>query len=129
MSQLALFGGSPILAQDHALEDAWPQTLPQDLEAVQEVFASGEFTGLHNSQVDALENEFAAFTGANHALALGTGTASLHAAVAAAGCQPGDEVIVPALTFLASASAVLHHIGIPAFADIDPKTFNVPTIG
>jgi len=125
VSQLALFGSSPILAQDYALEDAWPETLPQDLEAVQEVFASGEFTGLHNSQVDALENEFASFTGADYALALGTGTASLHAAVAAAGCQPGDEVIVPALTFLASATAVLHHIGIPVFADIDPKTFNV----
>jgi dTDP-4-amino-4,6-dideoxygalactose transaminase len=125
VSQLALFGGNPILAQDYALEDAWPETLPQDLEAVQEVFASGEFTGLHNSQVDALENEFASFTGADYALALGTGTASLHAAVAAAGCQPGDEVIVPALTFLASATAVLHHIGIPVFADIDPKTFNV----
>jgi dTDP-4-amino-4,6-dideoxygalactose transaminase len=45
--------------------------------------------------------------------------------VAASGCQPGDEVIVPALTFLASASAVLHHVCIPVFADIDPDTFNI----
>ena len=125
MSQLALFGGHPILSEEYNLEDPWPETLPQDLEAVQAVFDSGQFTGLHNPQVDALESEFAAFTGAKYALALGTGTASLHAAVAAAGCQPGDEVIVPALTFLASASAVLHHIGIPVFADIDPHTFNI----
>jgi dTDP-4-amino-4,6-dideoxygalactose transaminase len=125
VSQLALFGGRPILSEEYNLEDPWPETLPQDLEAVQAVFDSGQFTGLHNPQVDALECEFAAFTGAKYALALGTGTASLHAAVAAAGCKPGDEVIVPALTFLASASAVLHHIGIPVFADIDPYTFNI----
>jgi perosamine synthetase len=125
LSQLALFGGTPLLPEEYQLEDAWPETLPQDMQAVQDVFTSGEFTGLHNPQVDALESEFASFTGARYALALGTGTASLHAAVAAAGCLPGDEVIVPALTFLASASAVLHHMGIPVFADIDPETYNI----
>ncbi len=125
MSKLALFGGPQLLPSDFALEDPWPETLPEDLEVVQRVFESGEFTGLHNEQVDALEKEFAAYTGARYALALGTGTASLHAAVAAAGCQPGDEVIVPALTFLASATAVLHHITIPVFADIDPRTYNI----
>jgi len=125
MSKLALFGGPQLLPSDFALEDPWPETLPEDLEVVQRVFESGEFTGLHNEQVAALEKEFAAYTGARYALALGTGTASLHAAVAAAGCQPGDEVIVPALTFLASATAVLHHITIPVFADIDPRTYNI----
>ena len=125
MSKLALFGGPPLLPSDFALEDPWPETLPEDLEVVQRVFESGKFTGLHNEQVDALEKEFATYTGARYALALGTGTASLHAAVAAAGCQPGDEVIVPALTFLASATAVLHHITIPVFADIDPRTYNI----
>jgi dTDP-4-amino-4,6-dideoxygalactose transaminase len=125
MAKLALFGGSPIINAKQQLEESWPETLPEDLQAVQEVFDSGQFTGLHNSQVEALEQEYAAFTGADYCLALGTGTASLHAAVAAAGCQPGDEVIVPALTFLASASAVLHQVGIPIFADIDPYTFNL----
>ena len=125
MSKLALFGGPQLLPSDFALEDPWPETLPEDLEVVQRVFESGEFTGLHNEQVAALEKEFATYTGARYALALGTGTASLHAAVAAAGCQPGDEVIVPALTFLASATAVLHHITIPVFADIDPRTYNI----
>jgi dTDP-4-amino-4,6-dideoxygalactose transaminase len=125
MSKLALFGGTALQTADISLEDPWPETLPEDLELVQQVFESGEFTGLHNDQVDAFEKEFSAFTGAKYALALGTGTASLHAAVAAAGCQPGDEVIVPALTFLASASAVLHQIAIPVFADIDPRTFNI----
>lgn len=125
MSQLALFGGKPLFNPDQLREDPWPETLPQDLAAVQEVFSSGAFTGLHNEQVEKLEGEYASYTGAKYALALGTGTASLHAAVAAAGCKPGDEVIVPALTFLASASAVLHHVSIPVFADIDPQTYNI----
>lgn len=125
MSQLALFGGKPLFNPDQLREDPWPETLPQDMAAVQEVFSSGAFTGLHNEQVEKLEGEYASYTGAKYALALGTGTASLHAAVAAAGCKPGDEVIVPALTFLASASAVLHHVSIPVFADIDPQTYNI----
>ena len=125
MAELALLSGSPLIPPEVDLEDPWPETRPEDMTAVQQVFESGEFTGLHNDQVDALEAEFAEFTGAKYALALGTGTASLHAAVAAAGCKPGDEVIVPALTFLASATAVLHNISIPVFTDIDPDTFNI----
>ncbi|HTQ80583.1 MAG TPA: DegT/DnrJ/EryC1/StrS family aminotransferase, partial [Thermoanaerobaculia bacterium] len=54
-----------------------------------------------------------------------SGTAALHAAVAAAAVEPGDEVIAPALTFLASATAVIHHQGIPVFVDVDPRTFTL----
>jgi perosamine synthetase len=125
MSKLALLGGKALRDIKDPLEDPWPETLPQDLEAVNRVFESGQFTGLHNPEVEAFEEEYARYVGAPYALALGSGTASLHAAVAAAGCKPGDEVIVPALTFLASASAVLHQVGIPVFADIDPDTFNI----
>jgi len=125
MAQLALFGGTPLRDLAAPLEDPWPETLPQDLQAVQQVFESGHFTGLHNEEVESFEGAYAAYIGADYALALGTGTAAIHAAVAAAGCQPGDEVIVPALTFLASASAVLHHVCIPVFVDIDPRTYNI----
>ncbi len=125
MAKLALFGGTPVHPADRPLEDPWPAVLPQDLAAVQRVFESGMFVGIHHPEVEALESEYATFVGSLYALALGSGTASLHAAVAAAGCQPGDEVIVPALTFLASASAVLHHLAIPVFVDIDPDTFNL----
>lgn len=123
--QLALFGGKPICDPARALEDPWPETTAADLEAVSRVFESGHFTGLHDEEVEAFEDEFARYVGAEFGLALGTGTSALHAAVAAAGCQPGDEVIIPALTFLASASAVLHHVCIPVFADIDPRTYNL----
>ena len=125
MGKLALFGGTPVFPADRPLEDPWPVVRPEDLAAVQRVFESGQFVGIHHPEVEALEQEYAAFVGTQYALALGSGTASLHAAVAASGCQPGDEVIVPALTFLASASAVLHHLAIPVFVDIDPRTFNL----
>ena len=125
MGKLALSGGKPVFSGDRPLEDTWPAVRPEDLEAVQRVFESGQFVGIHHPEVEALEREYAAFVGTQHALALGSGTASLHAAVVASGCQPGDEVIVPALTFLASASAVLHHLAIPVFVDIDPQTFNL----
>ena len=128
MSKLALFGGKTIRSVEEPLEDRWPETLPEDKNAVDRVFESGKFVGLHNDEVEGFEKEYAEYVGVKYALALGTGTSSLHAAVAAAGCQPGDEVIVPALTFLASASAVLHNVSIPVFADIDPLTYNIDPV-
>lgn len=64
------------------------------------------------------EQAFAAYTGAQYAFAVANGTASLHLAYAALGLGPGDEVIVPALTFVATANAVLYTGAIPIFADI-----------
>jgi perosamine synthetase len=101
------------------LEDPWPPVGAEERRAIERVLDSGQFTGIHHPEVEALEREYAAYVGAQHAPAFGTGTSALHAAVAACGCQPGDEVIVPALTFLASATAVPHQLAIPVFADID----------
>jgi dTDP-4-amino-4,6-dideoxygalactose transaminase len=95
------------------------------MDAVNKVFESNQFLGIHHPEIEALEKELSEYFGVEYALAMGSGTASLHAAVSATGCEPGDEVIVPALTFLASASAILHHVCIPVFADIDPQTFNI----
>ena len=125
MSTLALLGGKPIRSIEVLLEGTWPETLPEDMEAVHRVFESGHFTAMHSDEVTQLEEEYGLYVGAEYALALGTGTAALHTAVAASGCQPGDEVIVPALTFLASATAVIHQVAIPVFADIDPSTYNI----
>jgi len=126
MSKLALLGGTPVRSADSpALEDPWPETLPEDFDAIKRVFDSNQFLGIHHPEIEALEKELVEYFEAEYILAMGSGTASLHAAVAAAGCKPGDEVIVPALTFLASASAILHHVSIPIFADIDPRTFNI----
>jgi perosamine synthetase len=124
-SKLAIFGGTPVRSTDQPLEDRWPETRQEDMDAVNRVFESGEFVGIHNQEVEEFEKEYAHYVGSEYALALGSGTASLHAAVAAAGCQPGDEVIIPALTFVASANAVLHQVCIPVFTDIDPRTYNI----
>ncbi|MEY9943821.1 DegT/DnrJ/EryC1/StrS family aminotransferase [Kitasatospora sp. GAS1066B] len=63
------------------------------------------------------------YVGANHALPTASGTSSLHLALIGAGVQPGDEVIVPAFTFIATAQAVVAAHAIPVFVDIDPRTY------
>jgi dTDP-4-amino-4,6-dideoxygalactose transaminase len=76
-------------------------------------------------EVDAFEREFGALCGAKHAIGVASGTDGLHLILRAAGVGPGDEVIVPAFTFIASAAAVVMAGARPVFADIDPATFNL----
>jgi len=71
------------------------------------------------SKVDQLEREAARYLGTKHVYAVSSGTAALHAAYVAAGVGPGDEVIVPGYTFMATAAAVVQARGIPVFCDID----------
>lgn len=73
------------------------------------------------------ENKFAEFVGARHAVAVSSGTAALHLAMMAAGVGPGDEVIVPALTFVASANAARYVGATVVFADIDEHSFVIDT--
>jgi perosamine synthetase len=72
--------------------------------------------------VEEFENAFAASVGAQHAVAVSSGTAALHAAMFALDIGPGDEVIVPSMTFAASANCVVFQGGTPVFADVDPGT-------
>src|SRR5437867_13233799 len=76
-------------------------------------------------RVAEFERAVAAAVGAAHGVAVSSGTAALHAAAFAAGVGPGDEVIVPALTFAATANAVLYLGGTPVFADVRADTLNV----
>ena len=71
------------------------------------------------------EARFAAFCGAKHAVATNNGTTALHLALAALDVGPGDEVIVPDLTYIASANCVRYCGAEPVFADCDPRTFNI----
>jgi dTDP-4-amino-4,6-dideoxygalactose transaminase len=73
-------------------------------------------------EVEAFENEFAAFCGAGHAVALNSGTAALHLALLALGVGPGDEVITVANTFIATAESISAAGAIPVFVDIEPST-------
>ena len=74
------------------------------------------------SVVERLERAVAEYVGAAEAVALSSGTAALHAAMFALGIGPGDEVIVPAMTFPATANAVVYQGGTPVFADVDGET-------
>ncbi len=91
-----------------------------DIAAVVEVLRSDWLTT--GPKVSEFEKGLARFTGASHAVAVTNGTAALHAAMFAAGIGPGDEVIVPAMTFAATANAVVFQGGTPVFADVDPDT-------
>lgn len=87
-----------------------------DIDAVAETYRSGWLS--MGPQTDAFEAELRAYTGAAHALAVTNGTAALHLICVAAGLGPGDEVIVPSLTFVATANAVAYTGATPLFADI-----------
>lgn len=91
-----------------------------DVEAVVETLRSGWLTT--GPMVSAFESEFAEYVGASHAVAVANGTAALHLTMIAAGIGPGDEVIVPALTFVATANAARYVGADVRFADIDPAT-------
>jgi dTDP-4-amino-4,6-dideoxygalactose transaminase len=76
-------------------------------------------------QVDAFEAEFTAYVGLGHAAALSSGTAGLHLAMVVLGIGPGDEVLVPTQTFVATANAVRYVGATPVFVDSDPRTWTV----
>lgn len=118
MDKLAVDGGSPVRA---TLLPYGRQSIDEDdIKAVTEALRSGWLTtGL---KVGEFEREFASAVGAADAVSMCNGTAALHAAMAALQIGAGDEVIVPVLTFAASANCVLFQGGKPVFVDVDPVT-------
>jgi perosamine synthetase len=92
----------------------------QDIAAVVEVLQSDWLTT--GPKVREFESRMAEQVGVAHAVAVSNGTAALHAIMHAIGIGPGDEVIVPTLTFAASANCVVYQGGTPVFADVDPDT-------
>jgi len=110
---------------DDLVKQRWPMLGAADRAAVARVLDRGVLSGAGAPEMKALEAEFAELIGAGRCLATNSGTAALHIALAAAGLGRGDEVIVPALSFIATAQAVLHEGATPVFADVDPATFNI----
>jgi perosamine synthetase len=122
-SPLALHGGSASVRTDAHVR--WPVLGAEARHAVLAVLDRGVLSGQFAPEVRGLEREFADFVGSKHCVATNSGTAALHVALAAAGVGPGDEVIVPALTFVATALAVLHAGAVPVFVDVEPRTLGL----
>jgi dTDP-4-amino-4,6-dideoxygalactose transaminase len=124
--RLAVDGGEPIVPRGYVMRSVWPRVSNEVVERMMRQLRRGLLTEMSAvGLVREFEAEMAGFHGVRHALATNSGTAAVHCALAGVGVQPGDEVVVPALSFIASASAVLHHQGIPIFADVDPLTYNM----
>jgi len=101
----------------------WPLLGPEDGTAASEALRSGHLTQITGSYVRDFEHAFATWYHVLDCVATSSGTAALHVALAALDIGSGDEVIVPAHTFIASATPVLHVGATPVFADVDERTF------
>lgn len=119
---LALFGGKKTLNK----EFKWPIFDNDDVSAVTEIVSSGNWGNPDcGGIVEQVEKEFAAYCGSKYAISCVNGSVSLRLALIACGVKPGDEVILPPYTFIATASVVLEANCVPVFVDIDPNTYNL----
>jgi len=102
---------------------AKPQLNQEEIDAVSEVLQSGMIA--QGPRVEEFEQAFAEYTGSEYAIAVNSGTASLHASLLAHGIGRGDEVITSPFSFIATANSVLYTGAKPVFADIEPDTYNL----
>jgi perosamine synthetase len=103
---------------------ARPSIGERELRYVTDAVLSG-WVSSRGKYIGMFEEQFASFCGTNHAVATSNGTVALHLALAALDIGPGDEVIVPALTFIATANAVSYCHARPVFVDIEPTSWNL----
>jgi dTDP-4-amino-4,6-dideoxygalactose transaminase len=104
----------------------WPVFDETDVQAVTDIVRSGRWGNPDcQGEVETFEQEFAAYCGTRYAVSCVNGSVSLRLALIACGVRPGDEVIVPPYTFIATASTVIEANCVPVFVDIDPATYNL----
>lgn len=122
IERLAICGGqqaAPSLAE-------YQPVSAEEVAAVQQSLLETPLTTLYGgADISRFETKFADFFGVGHAVAMTSGTSSLHAAVSALGIGPGDEVITPTYSFVASASVIVQQGATPVFCDIEPDTLNL----
>ncbi len=124
MSKLAISGAKPVRSQGYP---AWPVFDDQERRGVAQVLESGNWGGypFPNCQAKIFADRFAAVQDCRFGIAIANGTVTIEAALRAVGVGPGDEVIVPAYTFEATASPVLQVGAIPVFVDVLPGDYCV----
>lgn len=119
-NELAINGGEPAVTQDRPHFE-WPE-IDEELQR-----RIDDYVGDRPLSIDGkegiyaeLEEEFAAYHDADHALTTNSGTTALHEAYFACGLEPGDEVIAPVYTFLATVTPIFHNNAVPVLADVEP---------
>jgi len=129
MAKLAINGG-PKAAEGLSIPD-WPMVSDEDRQAVLDALESRRWCRIYpGSRAEEFEQAFASYHDAKYGVSVSNGTVALELAILACGIRPGDEVLVPAITFIASASAIVTSVGaVPIFVDIDPETATISPEG
>jgi len=124
MTELAIRGGSPVRPEGFP---AWPVWDEREIQAVTEVVRSGNWGGFPEPGPKAAEFEakFAAYQGADFGVLMANGTVTMEVALKALGIGWGDEVILPALTFAATAYAPMAAGALPVIVDVTPETWTI----
>jgi dTDP-4-amino-4,6-dideoxygalactose transaminase len=120
--ELAILGGTPARTKPFP---AWPVHGEAEEAALLNALRSGRWGRLDGAQVATFERRFADWLGVRHAVAVANGSVSLRIALMAAGIQAGDEIVLPAYTFVSTASAVVECNATPVFADVRRDTFTL----
>jgi dTDP-4-amino-4,6-dideoxygalactose transaminase len=124
MAELALNGGRKTKQRAFPL---WPQYDERERKALEEVLESRVWWRTPGTKTLQFEKDFAQFHGAKHGIAVTNGTAALEVTMSALGIGPGDEVILPNFTFVATASAVLYAGALPVTVDVSPESYCIDT--
>ena len=120
MTKLAIDGGKPVF-EEPARKPKWPPVYPETAERLKEIYLSQNWSFYGPREV-AFDDEFARYTGAACCVMMANGTVTLESAMIALGIGEGDEVIVPAHTWIATGEAVIYRGATPVIVDIEPDT-------
>src|SRR3954452_18611295 len=121
-SEPAVLGGKPVRTEPFP---SWPVADEHEENAMVEVVRSKKWGRGDGGRVNQFESSYASLTGAKHCLATANGTSSLLTCVSALDIGPGDEVIVPPYTFIATINVVLARYALPVFVDTNIETFQI----
>ena len=126
MNELAIFGGEPLITEEWP---RWPYAGERERELIDEVLSSDIWGGTGmGPKITEFNEKFATYCDTKYGAAVANGTVSMELCLAAWRIGPGDEVIIPAATFMATATAV-HNVGATVvYVDIDPKTLNIDNV-